>query len=96
MNAPLLPSQMQQPSLEAQAESVQTHEDFARFARRLSDELAAGETEWDNDTLPTYFEGLAGFSEDIEGYFQHRKEAVPAQPSWNLMAKILLAARVYE
>ena len=52
-----------------------SREDIVSFARQfdpqpfhLSNQAA----------IDTFFEGLAGFSEDIEGYFQHRKEAVPA------------------
>lgn len=96
MNAPLIPNEVKPPSLEDMAEAIQTREDFARFVRRLSDELAAGGCDWENDTLPNYLDALAAFSESIEGYFLHRKQAMPVQPSWKLMAEILLAARVYE
>jgi hypothetical protein len=42
--------------------------------------------------LPT----LAAVVEDLEGWFMHRGESVPPEPSWRLIAELLDAAVVYE
>jgi len=53
--------------------------------------------EWENCSIEHYLEGLYGFTSDIDGYYQNMKQDVDTtQASWKMMARILLAARVYE
>lgn len=50
----------------------------------------------ENRELHAFLEGAAGWTADMDGYFQNRGEDTPAQPTWALVAKIFTAARVYE
>lgn len=66
------------------------------FARQLLADLRCAKTDWPNNTLESYLEAIGGWTEDMDGYFQNRDGESPDQPTWSLLAKILLAARVYE
>ena len=87
---------MRMQELDAMVEEVRNAEDFARFARALCTDLIRNPNRWQNRDLFAYLDGLAAWSEDIDGYLKNRGQVVPEQPSWKLLAEILLAAKVYE
>jgi hypothetical protein len=49
-----------------------------------------------NPDLDRYLEALAAVVDDLDGGFMNRGEAVPAQPSWELVAEILDMAKIHE
>ncbi len=83
------------PAIEDLAESVHTRADFVAFARELARRAAAPD-DGENATLDRFLESLAAWADDLAGYFANRSEPPPAQPSWRLLAQMLLAARAYE
>ena len=83
-------------SIEVRADSVETRQDFAAFVSELSRDVRVHRGEIENGSLDRYLEALAAWTEDLDGYFANRGEATPGQPSWRLMARMLLAARLYE
>ena len=83
-------------SLEDMAEQVNTRDDFVRFAWALHDDFKRQPAEWDNNNLGVFLEALAAWSNSMGGYFRNIGQPVPEQPSWRLLAEMLLAARVYE
>ena len=81
---------------------VSSREDLARFVRRLLADHEASEAAermspspphgpaaggWENPTLPEFLEALAAYLEDAR---------LPAQPSWQTVAELLAAAKIYE
>ncbi len=52
--------------------------------------------ERENRDLGSFLNAMAGWVEDMDGYYQNRSESVPDQPTWKTVAEILLASRVYE
>jgi hypothetical protein len=52
--------------------------------------------EWENDTIDTYLSALAGWVGDMEGAYQFKGEEVPQDVNWNLIARMLAAATIYE
>ncbi len=76
--------------------SVHSREDFVRFVRTLAEQSRRRPDEWENRDLSSYLEAMAAWVEDMDGYYQNRGEAVPAQPPWNLLRDMLEAAKVYE
>ncbi|PJI95197.1 hypothetical protein CLV34_0070 [Luteimicrobium subarcticum] len=70
--------------------------DFADFIDRLADSFSADPDEWENANLLDFLRAWAAWLEDMDGYFSGRHEPVPSQPTWQLIADMLLAARVYE
>jgi hypothetical protein len=75
---------------------VNSRDEFVAFVRSLLDDLRAHESQWGNRELGTYLEALAAWTEDFDGYFENRGEPLPKEPSWQLFADMLAAARVYE
>ncbi len=80
----------------ALAREVRTREDFARFARALAQDFREQPSRWENDRVDRYLAAVASFSEDLDGYFLNRGEAVPEGLDWRTAAMILAAASVYE
>jgi len=83
-------------NLHERVQHVHTREDFVSFARDLLDDLAKNPQRWENATVASYLEALAGWTADMDGWYANRGEATPAQPSWQLLARILLVASTYE
>jgi len=78
-------------------EHVASRNDVLRVLAEMRSDLAgAGATEWENPTLDRFLEAFGGFLGDIDGYFANRAEPAPAQPSWSLLATVLVAATGYE
>lgn len=77
-------------------ETLGSKEDFVEFVRLLVEDLRTRSSPWENDTLESYLEGLAGWTEDMDGYFKNMQLPVPANVDWKLFANILMAAKIYE
>lgn len=82
--------------LNTHVHQIQTREDFLSFVRMLVRNLETKPDQWQNQDLPSYLGALAAWVEDMEGYYQNRKEVMPADPTWKTLGQILLASRVYE
>jgi hypothetical protein len=80
----------------ARSDIVNSRDEFVLFVRSLLNDLRMNESRWDNRELGTFLEALAAWTEDMDGYYQNRGEPVPREPSWQLLADMLAAARVYE
>jgi hypothetical protein len=76
---------------------VATREDLRRLVSQMhSDFVESGVVEWENATLERFLEAMAAYLGDLDGYFRNRKEPVPDQPDWHLVALLLVAASGYE
>jgi hypothetical protein len=82
--------------LPERAQAVSTRDDLATFGVALREELLANPSKWENSTLDAYLEAFSAWCADMPGYFRNRGEQQPDQPSWNLIAQMLLAAALYE
>ncbi len=79
------------------AQAIQSKADFTAFLPVLLQNYQSHPEEWENDNLELFLQGLAGFIENIEGYYKNVGLNVDLQnPSWRVFADALLAARVYE
>jgi hypothetical protein len=77
-------------------ETIQSHPDFVAFSQALLKDLKERPAGWENRDLPAFLEALGAWVEDMNGYYQAKGGAIPLQPSWKMLAQILLAAKVYE
>jgi len=75
---------------------VQTHQDFEAFLRCLVADLRQRPGGWENATLDSYLEAMRGWTVGTDGFYSARGEARPAQPPWQVLARMLLAARVHK
>ncbi|WP_426453013.1 DUF7660 family protein [Paenibacillus sp. S-38] len=67
---------------------VQSKEDLIRFLVELRKDLSEQPEGWENRTLDGHFEAMEAWLTD--------SEAVPSDPTWQTIADLLLAARIYE
>jgi hypothetical protein len=79
------------------ARNVASRSDLVAFIEVLSVEYRARGDQWENNRLELYLNGLAGFTNDIGGYYRNMGEtADPNNVTWRMVAEMLLAATLYE
>lgn len=83
-------------SLESRAASPLSRTELAGFLEQLADSFVEEPERWENDTIEGFLRGWSAWLTDMDGYFLNRGEPVPESPSWQLIAQMLLAARIYE
>jgi XTP/dITP diphosphohydrolase len=74
-------------ALTAAAASLSTKDELAQFILRLRADLHANRENWTSETLESYFEAMQGYLTDMPD---------DTDPKWRTMAKVLLAASLYE
>jgi len=77
-------------------ESINTKDDFIGFLQLLVQDLKNHPEEWENKSLESYLEGIASWTEDMEGYYQNNNLPIPENVDWKVFANILMAAKMYE
>ncbi|GAA4160715.1 hypothetical protein GCM10022217_25180 [Chryseobacterium ginsenosidimutans] len=77
-------------------EELKTKDDFIIFVELLIKDLKNNSQEWSNNTLNEYLEGIASWTEDMEGYYINNNIPVPEDINWKVFANILIAAKMYE
>ena len=82
--------------LEALSNRVETREQLAQFVSTLREDLLARPSLWPNDDLESFLEAMSGWIGDMDGYFRNEGEPLEEVPTWKTLARILVAARVYE
>lgn len=81
-------------------EDISSKEEFLEFLRLLNQNLLSNE--WQNNSLSSYLEGVESWVDDMEGYFLNMRDYSSLekirsnQLDWRIIAKILLAATMYE
>lgn len=74
---------------------VETKEDFLRLVARLAADKDS--QQWSNSSATEYVEALGSWLEDADDFYRNTGRAVDtSQPSWQLFADMLQAARIYE
>jgi hypothetical protein len=75
---------------------VSSRADFVRFLQAMAEEFRERPAYWENTNLASYLDAMAAWADDMEGFYKTQGQAPPEQPTWKLLADLLLAARVYE
>jgi len=83
-------------NLTEQLNSISSRQELVEFIMALIADYENNSASWENKDLPNYLDGLAGWTQDMQGYFHNIGEEMPEQPSWALFAAMLLAAKDYE
>jgi hypothetical protein len=78
------------------AEDIATRAEFLSFLADLRSDLIERPAEWENPDLAGFLEAMEAWIRDLDGHYANVGRPVPAQPSWQMLADILNAARVYE
>lgn len=82
--------------LEHRVSGPLTREELVSFLDQLADSYLDEPERWENADLVSFLRAWSAWLDDMDGYFVSRGEPVPSEPSWQLVAQMLLAARVYE
>jgi len=82
--------------LKDRVDSVGSRDDFVEFIGALRHDLATHPEEWQSLTLDSFFEALSAWMQDMDGYYQNNRLAVPTSPNWKHVAEMMLAAKYYE
>jgi len=69
--------------------SINTKKDFENFLKLFQENLSSKRGDWENNDLESYIEAIYGYVYDLN-------DKQLSNPSWQLLAEILLAARTYE
>ena len=77
-------------------DNIRTREEFIKFVHGLLDEFQNNRAGWQNDTVDSYLGALAGWVEDMDGAYMNRGEKMPEDIKWDVFAKALAAASVYD
>ena len=75
-------------------ETIETKADFICFIELLINDLKSAE--WTNNSLESYLQAMADWTEDMEGYYQNNNIPIPQKIDWKVFANILIAAKMYE
>jgi hypothetical protein len=75
---------------------IKDRKDFVHFVELLVYSLKDNPTEWTNRTLSEYLEGIASWTEDMDGYYQNNNIPIPENIDWKVFANILIGAKMYE
>ena len=81
---------------DARYADVETREDAAETVRAMLSDLRSHPGAWENATLERYLEALAASLTDLDGAYATRGEKLPDQPTWRLVAELLVMASDYE
>jgi hypothetical protein len=75
------------------AEQVKDKDSFVGFLQALTDDHSNNKDEWENPELGRYLEAMAAF---LHGSVNKSINKIDFTPSWNLFARIMIAASIYE
>lgn len=73
-----------------------TKNDFLSFVHELSKDFYDNSDSWENVDIRNYLEALSAWVDSMEGYYKNFKLPVPENPNWQLIAEMLVAAKVYD
>ncbi|MEU9432275.1 hypothetical protein [Streptomyces sp. NPDC048252] len=83
-------------NLDDQAVAVTTREDFVVFLAAALADLRDRPEEWENRTLGNFLEAWGAWVGSLPGWCENHGRQTPDQPDWNLLAAMVMAARIYE
>lgn len=72
-----------------------TKEEFVKLLYELSDSFKRSSEEWENQTIDSFLDALAGWVTDMDGYYINFGRKIPENIEWNVIADMIIAARDY-
>ncbi|WP_285556100.1 DUF7660 family protein [Actinoplanes regularis] len=76
--------------------AVRSHVDAARIVEQMLADLRAHPDQWENSTLERFLDALAASLDAVEPLHTNRGGPVASQPTWRLLAELLVKASGYE
>lgn len=82
--------------IEDSAEGPMSRLELAAFLFRMYESVQSEPEKWTNDTLELFLRGWSAWLNGMEESFRSKGEEVPDEPSWELIARMVLEARAYQ
>ena len=77
--------------------NIKTKDDFENFMSMLIKDLKENRTDWENNELEPFLDGIRRFTGVLDNYYNNAGiEADTSIPTWKMFAEMFLAAKVYE
>jgi hypothetical protein len=83
-------------SADVDVSNVATRGDVIDVIVAVRQDLRDHPNSWENPTLDRFLDALAASLAGIESGYRNRGEALPEQPTWRLVAELLVTASGYE
>ena len=83
-------------SIDEYAKGVESQEQFVAFMQMLGEDLARNADEWENISLASFLDGMMGWCMDRTDLWSGPDCGSEMPNPWRLMARAMLAARIYE
>ena len=83
-------------TLEERARAVQSREDLVALIHAMRSDLQAHPDRWENPDLASFLEAMAGWTDDLPGFYANTGQEVETTSPWRLIADLLMASRIYE
>ncbi|MEV8478324.1 hypothetical protein [Streptomyces sp. NPDC051173] len=77
-------------------DEIHSREELVAFVRDLHQNYLRRGHDWENQTLDRFFQALASWMEDSDGWYRNFGKELPAGGDWTFIARALSAATVYE
>lgn len=77
-------------------DGVVSRDDIVDVLRTMINDFRKNPDAWENTTLDNFLDGFAAAIEGLDQTYAERGEVAPSQPSWQLIAELLVAASGYE
>ena len=77
-------------------ENIKSRTDLVNFVQSLKQDFIDNEMEWENQNLVSFFDAIAGWVEDMDGFYKNQGKSFSEDQSWKTFAEILYAAKHYE
>lgn len=75
---------------------IQTRENFIEFLYLMVKDKELNSEEWENKSITEYFEGMASWVEDMDGYYNNMNLQMPRDIDWKFIATLLYVGKIYE
>ncbi|MER5457785.1 hypothetical protein ABT008_23710 [Micromonospora sp. NPDC002389] len=75
---------------------VASHSDVARVVEEMLSDLRQHPDQWENPTLERFLDALSASLSALPNSYANAGEELPEQPSWKLLAEVLVTASGYE
>lgn len=77
--------------------NVTDRNSFIAFVESLLEDYRTNKDAWENETLESFLDAMAAYTNDIQGYYDNTSQEVNADiASWKVFADILKGASMYE
>jgi hypothetical protein len=82
--------------LHERLDTIKSKTDLIEFIEALAQDLRDNTAKWENPTLESYLAALASWLEASDHAYANQGRPIPVTPSWQSVAEMLIAAKVYE